>query len=292
MMPTPLAERIRAKAKQQASPATNVGATDALVQQSNVSATGKAGIPGIPSGQSNIAETTAAQTALAGQDVNEQALQTAGDTMALTEQKQDVEQQAVEGNMELAEYEANLKYNDTISEFASKADRAKSKHELELAALEMSGKLQAQRLANAQYKQALTDLGRRNRMTSKEDFAIAMSSQGLDRSIEETDNNTRVRERSNDYQRNQTGKITMDDIETALQKSIDDDSAATQGAMIGGAADITKTAISSYDKMDFSGDGDTDVGQGTVLAPKEGPKNKPQYDAGNYDFSAPYKKGK
>jgi len=275
-MSTPLADRIKAKAKATAAaPLTPVGATGAMSKQAAVSATGKAAPVG-GGAQSAIGETIAAEQGAVAQEAVAEGIETAGQQMAITEQAADVKQKGIESGMAMKKLAADNEFNNTLKQMTSEIEMAETEHERNLKATEMQATLMTQRLNNAAYKEALTTAGNIQRLSSKEDFAAAMSDQGLERgklSDVETRRQTKYVE---DYARDKNTAISMGEIDAALKKSIADSKASVQKAgveaMTGGMKTGMSAASSDGDWGDFGGDGDTDVGEGTVKAPKAGPQ--------------------
>ena len=246
-MTTPIADRIRAKAQGLANQptATPVGATEAIRKQAAISATGKASAP-IPSGQSSIAETIAAGQTNAGLQAVAEDTQQAGEAMALQEQEQASRQAAIESNLRQKKLASDTNFVNKLKQFTStitmNTDKVAQQHEM----LKLKGELQNLRLEDEKYKQSLQEAGRTQRLQSKEDFAIAMSKQGLERGTISSDAQSKLRNYKADRQRESGRLSSLDEINTVLEKGRADAKAAEQSAIIGGVGTAAKGVIDYY----------------------------------------------
>ncbi len=281
-MSTPLADRIRAQSKRNTMRDTaTTGATEALSSQAEVSRTGKAA-PIAPSGQSNIAESMGAAQVEADAQVVDDNLQDAAETMAVKEKASDVKQAGIESDRAMRKLEADNKFRNDLANMTSKVQMAQTKHDRDLLAFDLREFIRNKNLQNDQYRHAIESVGERNRLESKEDFAKALSSQGLERGKISTEAAAELQKFKEDYARDNNTKASMNTIAAALEKSEADAAAAAQGAMVGGVTSAAKTGLNMYNTKDKSGwgwggssPGDTNVGEGTVKKPKAGPQDDP-----------------
>jgi len=274
-MATKFADDIRARAQAVANePITPTGATAAMGTLAAGVNTGKAAVPGAGTSQSSIRETVVAKQAEAQQDAIAGEVQAAGEDMAITEQKADVKQQGIESGNRQQKLEADNHFNNTLKEFSSRVEMAETKHEKDQASLELKGTLQRQRLANAKYKQALQATGKRNRLTSREDFTSAMSTQSLGRGKETGDADRERTKMVQDYERNTQGKISMDQIAAALEKSKADSEAQIAAQNTGLMAGIAKTGVS----MGIDAYGDSQSTDNNTKLLKEGSISEAEFN--------------
>ena len=285
-MSTPLADRIRAKAQQaKSAPATPMGATGAMAKQAAVSSTGKAA-PVTGGAQSNIAETMAASQAQTQADAQAGAMQQAAEDMAVTEQAADVKQQGFESQQRQAKLQADNEFNNKLAQFSSRVKMSQDKNEADRAALELKSELQRTRLGNERYKQALQDKGRKSRMQSAEDFAIAMSGRKKEESKQENDHARKMKAAREQYKRDSDRQVSDDDIATALKNAGREAHAAEQGAIVGGLSSMAGMAIDNKDSImkwwnEPGFDADDTTGQGKY--PMQSP-TKQTDTTGNLDF--------
>jgi hypothetical protein len=244
-MTTPLKERILKKARESANePMTPTGATAAMSKQAAVSATGKAAAPGTGLAQSAVGETMAAEQAANQQEAVAQQVQSAGEELGVKEKAADVKQSQVESDLAMKKLKADNDFVNQMLEFDSRINMSRTAKEQDMALLEMKSQLQSKRLSNAEYKQSLQDIGRKKRLQSKEDFAIALSEQGLERGKLAGDDERRMKRYTEDYRRESQGKISMDEIDSALKKSVSDSKASVTKAGIEAASGVAQAGVS------------------------------------------------
>ena len=239
-----IVEKIRRKSAEIASRPmqTRAGATGQLAQQAAVSSTGKAASAG-PTGQSNIKEQVALQGAEAQKDAIAQGVQEAGSDLAIQEQQQDVQQQQVESQQRQQELRMDNQLSDTLSQYTSKIKQSETSKEASLKALELKAQLASDRLNNKKYVQALQNVGRNNRLEDEIDFKMALSETLLGRGKISKEKSDSLRRYVDDKQRIEKEKLSMADIEAALEKAEADAKAAEQGALISGVASGAKTWV-------------------------------------------------
>ena len=258
-MGTPLADNIRKQAQKTANKSmTPTGASSAMAKQAAVSATGKAAAPGVGNAQSSVSEDIVAQQAEQQQVSVAEEVQSAGEQMAVTEETATVKQEGVDSDLKMQKLEADNKYNNEIASLTSQIENSTKKEEHDRAALEMKGTLMARRLRDKKYMQALDKVNKHRNLKTKEDFAIAMSQQGLSRDREIGDIQRKRSEMIANRAREKGAKLSMDELMAALGKSESDAAQSAKdaktGAVVAGVTGAAKAGIdygmSDSDRID------------------------------------------
>ena len=217
---TPFADRIREAARKAANkPMTPVGATASMTEQAYVSSTGKAAPTGLGNVQSSRAETMAAQQAIGQQEAVAENVQEAAQDMAVTEAADAAKQADIESDIEIRELQADNDYKNKLDKAMSEISRAQDKKAADLKSLELKAELDNKRLSNKQYKQAVTDVGRRIRLESKESFAVALAEKGFEKAKESAEATSKRKILVEDHNRGKDRQVTMDSLNNALEAS-------------------------------------------------------------------------
>jgi len=217
---TPFADRIREAARKAADkPMTPVGATAAMTEQAYVSSTGKAAPTGLGNVQSSRAETMAAQQAIGQQEAVAENVQEAAQDMAVTEAADAAKQADIESDIEMRELQADNDYKNKLDKAMSEISMAQDRKAANLKSLELKAEIDNKRLSNDQYKQALTDAGRRNRLESQESFVVALAEKGFEKAKESAEATSKRKIMVDDYNRGKERRVTMDSLNNALEAS-------------------------------------------------------------------------
>jgi hypothetical protein len=239
-----LADGIREYSRKKATVSQPIGA-GTLAPQAHVSATGKAA-PTAPLAQSNVASSIEAAKTEAELENVSKATQEEGEALAVKEKAADVKQAGIESDMAMRKLASDNKFNNELADMASKVKMAKTDNEREMAAFEMREFIRNKNLDNTRYKDAIEAAGERNGLKSMEDFAIAMSEQGLERGKANIESQKALEEFKNDYARDKGYQVSMKEVYAAIDQMNADAKAQTQAAGATAFATTAKTGADAY----------------------------------------------